>query len=117
MKFFFGETIEFNELIFWRNRAYIATQGPLQETMDDFWRMVWQHNSTIIVMLTRLKEMGREKCYQYWPNDRSMRYQCYVVDPIAEYNMPMYKLREFKVCLGCAVPYFVAPALGFKQSH
>ncbi|XP_037790412.1 tyrosine-protein phosphatase Lar-like [Penaeus monodon] len=77
--------------------AYIATQGPLQETVDDFWRMLWEHNSTIVVMLTKLKEMGREKCYQYWPNERSQRYQFYVVDPIAEYNMPQYILREFKV--------------------
>ncbi|XP_069195928.1 tyrosine-protein phosphatase Lar isoform X6 [Procambarus clarkii] len=77
--------------------AYIATQGPLQETVDDFWRMLWEHNSTIVVMLTKLKEMGREKCYQYWPNERSQRYQFYVVDPIAEYNMPQYILREFKI--------------------
>ncbi|XP_023289127.1 tyrosine-protein phosphatase Lar isoform X2 [Orussus abietinus] len=77
--------------------AYIATQGPLIDTTDDFWRMLWEHNSTIVVMLTKLKEMGREKCHQYWPSDRSIRYQCFVVDPIAEYNMPQYILREFKV--------------------
>ncbi|XP_017884553.1 tyrosine-protein phosphatase Lar isoform X9 [Ceratina calcarata] len=77
--------------------AYIATQGPLVDTTDDFWRMLWEHNSTIVVMLTKLKEMGREKCHQYWPSDRSIRYQCFVVDPIAEYNMPQYILREFKV--------------------
>ncbi|KAM7354360.1 tyrosine-protein phosphatase Lar isoform 4-T8 [Cochliomyia hominivorax] len=77
--------------------AYIAAQGPLQDTAEDFWRMLWEHNSTIVVMLTKLKEMGREKCYQYWPHERSVRYQYYVVDPIAEYNMPQYKLREFKV--------------------
>ncbi|XP_059098877.1 tyrosine-protein phosphatase Lar-like isoform X3 [Tigriopus californicus] len=77
--------------------AYIATQGPLAETVEDFWRMIWEHNSTIIVMLTKQREMGREKCAQYWPSDRSARYQCFVVDPLAEYNMPQYLLREFKV--------------------
>lgn len=77
--------------------AYIATQGPLPETTEDLWRMLWEHNSTIVVMLTKLKEMGREKCHQYWPSERSVRYQCFVVDPIAEYNMPQYILREFKV--------------------
>ncbi|XP_032454535.1 tyrosine-protein phosphatase Lar isoform X4 [Nasonia vitripennis] len=77
--------------------AYIATQGPLSDTTDDFWRMLWEHNSTIVVMLTKLKEMGREKCHLYWPSDRTIRYQCFVVDPIAEYNMPQYILREFKV--------------------
>ncbi|KAK2179862.1 hypothetical protein NP493_469g03030 [Ridgeia piscesae] len=78
-------------------KAYIATQGPLAETTEDFWRMLWEHNSTIIVMLTKLKEMGREKCHQYWPSERSARYQYFVVDPMAEYNMPQYILREFKV--------------------
>lgn len=39
----------------------------------------------------------QEKCHQYWPSERSVRYQCFVVDPIAEYNMPQYILREFKV--------------------
>uniref|UniRef100_A0A671X4W5 Receptor-type tyrosine-protein phosphatase F n=1 Tax=Sparus aurata TaxID=8175 RepID=A0A671X4W5_SPAAU len=78
-------------------KAYVATQGPLAETTEDFWRMLWEHNSTIVVMLTKLREMGREKCHQYWPAERSARYQCFVVDPMAEYNMPQYILREFKV--------------------
>ncbi|XP_031415691.1 protein tyrosine phosphatase receptor type Db isoform X9 [Clupea harengus] len=80
-----------------QQRAYMATQGPLAETTEDYWRMLWEHNSTIVVMLTKLREMGREKCHQYWPAERSARYQYFVVDPMAEYNMPQYILREFKV--------------------
>ncbi|XP_064284706.1 receptor-type tyrosine-protein phosphatase F isoform X10 [Passer domesticus] len=80
-----------------QQKAYIATQGPLAETTEDFWRMLWEHDSTIVVMLTKLREMGREKCHQYWPAERSARYQYFVVDPMAEYNMPQYILREFKV--------------------
>ncbi|XP_076462562.1 LOW QUALITY PROTEIN: tyrosine-protein phosphatase Lar-like [Babylonia areolata] len=78
-------------------KAYIATQGPLAETREDLWRMLWEQNSCIIVNLTKLREMGREMCQQYWPTDRSARYQYFVVDPMTEYNMPHYILREFKV--------------------
>ncbi len=77
--------------------GYIATQGPLNETVDDFWRMIWEHNATIIVMLTKLREMGREKCVQYWPVDRSTCYGYFIVDPVGAYNMPQYLLSEFKL--------------------
>lgn len=47
---------------------YIATQGPMQSTVTDFWRMVQQESSHLIVMLTTVMERGRPKCHQYWPN-------------------------------------------------
>jgi len=78
-------------------RNYIATQGPLQETIDDFWRLLIEFNSNIIVMLTKCNEIGREKCQQYWPNEHSMRTTFYIVEPVTEYNMSTYILREFKV--------------------
>lgn len=46
---------------------YIATQGPLTNTTCDFWRMVQQESSRLIVMLTTVMERGRPKCHQYWP--------------------------------------------------
>ncbi|XP_012787925.2 tyrosine-protein phosphatase non-receptor type 20 [Sorex araneus] len=46
---------------------YIATQGPLPGTMDDFWQMVLENNSDVIVMITRELEGGIVKCHHYWP--------------------------------------------------
>lgn len=46
---------------------YIATQGPLPNTVLEFWRMVQQESSNFIVMLTTIIERGRVKCLQYWP--------------------------------------------------
>ena len=48
-------------------RKYIATQGPKAATTDAFWRMVWEQNVGTVVMAAEVKEMGRDKCYQYWP--------------------------------------------------
>ncbi|XP_076444662.1 uncharacterized protein LOC143282781 [Babylonia areolata] len=51
-------------------KAYIACQGPKNNTQDDFWRMVWQEGVTHIVMLTNLKEGKKSKCHEYWPAKR-----------------------------------------------
>ncbi|RWS26538.1 Receptor-type tyrosine-protein phosphatase-like protein [Leptotrombidium deliense] len=54
-------------------KRYILTQGPLRSTANDFWRLVWENEASIIVMLTRLRINGEEKCFKYWPED-SARY-------------------------------------------
>ncbi|XP_064396412.1 receptor-type tyrosine-protein phosphatase zeta-like isoform X2 [Halichondria panicea] len=50
-----------------RERAYIASQGPTFDTMSDFWRMVWEQEVSVVIMITGLIERGVNKCAQYWP--------------------------------------------------
>ncbi|XP_006095528.1 receptor-type tyrosine-protein phosphatase R isoform X2 [Myotis lucifugus] len=54
-----------------REKAFIATQGPMINTVNDFWQMVWQEDSPVIVMITKLKEKN-EKCVLYWPEKRGI---------------------------------------------
>lgn len=49
------------------NRKYILTQGPLKQTVGHFWQMVWEQNSTAILMLNKLVEKNTVKCHKYWP--------------------------------------------------
>ncbi|RXN07035.1 receptor-type tyrosine- phosphatase epsilon-like isoform X3 [Labeo rohita] len=53
---------------------FIAAQGPKQDTVADFWRMIWEQKSATIVMLTNLKERKEDKCYQYWPDQGCWTY-------------------------------------------
>ncbi|XP_059060414.1 tyrosine-protein phosphatase non-receptor type 9-like [Achroia grisella] len=50
-----------------QKNAFICTQGPLPKTFGDFWRMVWEQGTVVVVMTTRAVERGRVKCGQYWP--------------------------------------------------
>ncbi|KAK2579239.1 hypothetical protein KPH14_008206 [Odynerus spinipes] len=70
-----------------RNPAYIATQGPLPQTAADFWQLVWEQGSVVIVTLTRLTEDGRAMCHRYWPDqtEGSERYHIYEVHLVSEH--------------------------------
>ncbi|XP_062858967.1 receptor-type tyrosine-protein phosphatase epsilon isoform X2 [Trichomycterus rosablanca] len=59
---------------------FIATQGPLSQTVEDFWRMVWEWKCHSIVMLTELQEREQDKCFQYWPLEDSVKYGDYTVE-------------------------------------
>ncbi|KAG8436573.1 hypothetical protein GDO86_007616 [Hymenochirus boettgeri] len=80
-------------------RKYIAAQGPKEETVYNFWRMVWEQKSTIIVMVTRCEEGNRNKCAQYWPSleDETETYREIFVKITDEKIFPDYITRKLHI--------------------
>ncbi|KAM9358392.1 receptor-type tyrosine-protein phosphatase C [Symphorus nematophorus] len=81
------------------SKKYIAAQGPKDETVSDFWRMVWEQQSSIIVMVTRCEEGNRVKCAQYWPSqDRDTEiFGEFIVKLNSEDHCPDYTIRHLSL--------------------
>nr|XP_043870603.1 receptor-type tyrosine-protein phosphatase H-like isoform X2 [Solea senegalensis] len=79
-------------------KEFIATQGPLPSTVNDFWRMIWEQRVKGIVMVTNCTEGGRPKCDHYWPEDSTPRfYKGVRVTITSEQEETYWTLREFSV--------------------
>ncbi|CDW56323.1 receptor type tyrosine protein phosphatase [Trichuris trichiura] len=68
-----------------RYPVYVAAEGPSAYTAADFWQMVWEQGSLVIVNLTKLIENNEEKCFQYWPDNRSEVYHSFEVHLVSEH--------------------------------
>ncbi|XP_041759226.2 receptor-type tyrosine-protein phosphatase U isoform X2 [Coregonus clupeaformis] len=86
--------IRINREGYQRSNHFIATQGPKQEMIYDFWRMVWQENCFSIVMITKLVEVGRMKCCKYWPEDSEL-YGDIKITLLKTETLAQYTVRTF----------------------
>nr|XP_046182495.1 LOW QUALITY PROTEIN: receptor-type tyrosine-protein phosphatase U-like [Oncorhynchus gorbuscha] len=90
--------IRINREGYQRSNHFIATQGPKQEMIYDFWRMVWQENCFSIVMITKLVEVGRMKCCKYWPEDSELygdiKITLLKTETLAEYTVRTFAMER-----------------------
>ncbi|KAL3868035.1 hypothetical protein ACJMK2_040874 [Sinanodonta woodiana] len=82
---------------FSRSQAYVAAQGPMENTLNDFWRMIWQVKATKIVMLTNLNERSGSKCMQYWPDEGSVDFGKISVQLIQTDQFSDFIIRTMKI--------------------
>nr|XP_015193872.1 PREDICTED: receptor-type tyrosine-protein phosphatase eta isoform X3 [Lepisosteus oculatus] len=77
-------------------KEFIAAQGPLPGTVNDFWRMIWEKNVHTLVMLTRCNEQGRVKCEEYWPSQTKV---CSNITVTLTSEIPLedWTIRDFKI--------------------
>ncbi|XP_064386146.1 uncharacterized protein LOC135334769 isoform X3 [Halichondria panicea] len=113
---------------------FIASQGPLPNTLVDFWRMMWQERPPIIVMLTNLKENNKIKCQQYWPDSGSVNYGPFTVTITDQQVLADYTVRNLLLAMkgqsgkpfkttqfhfttwpDHGVPDYATPILGFHR--
>lgn len=77
---------------------YIATQGPMANTIGHFWQMVWEEKVTVVLMLTNVIENDREKCDIYWPTlNQTLNYGLVSVKFVQQSTCPSYTRREFDI--------------------
>ncbi|XP_059481022.1 receptor-type tyrosine-protein phosphatase C-like isoform X2 [Neocloeon triangulifer] len=83
---------------FQRPNAYIATQGPKTQTVNDFWCMIWQEKVTQIVMVTNIEESGKIKCEKYWPDPgKSKKFAGFSVNNLEEKIHAHFVVRTLSV--------------------
>ncbi|PIK60994.1 putative receptor-type tyrosine-protein phosphatase H, partial [Apostichopus japonicus] len=94
---------------FHRPHEFIATQGPMEHTVNDFWRMIWEQQVPIVVMICDIIEGGKAKCEEYWPPSESQQlFGEIVVTTLSEKQTTKGREREFKIGNWRALSFLLA---------
>ena len=80
-----------------QHKAFIIAQGPLKSTVRNFWKMIYDRKSAVIVMLSDLVERGKEASSQYWPSSGTYQYGEYTVELMGEEPLEGFIIRDLSV--------------------
>jgi tyrosine-protein phosphatase non-receptor type 9 len=82
-----------------QKNAYISTQGPLEDTIEDFWLMIWQESVNVIVMTTKVRESKAIKCSQYWPLEQNERFTIanFDIQTLSVEQQPSYTISKLQL--------------------
>ncbi|XP_071851220.1 uncharacterized protein [Apostichopus japonicus] len=80
-----------------RKNMYIATQAPMENTVHDFWRLVWESLTATVIMLTDLEEKGNEMCVKFWPEEEPQTFGNLTVELASENEEEDYTVHNFSL--------------------
>ncbi|XP_010012815.1 PREDICTED: receptor-type tyrosine-protein phosphatase V-like [Nestor notabilis] len=87
-------------------QEFIATQGPLKKTIEDFWRLVWEQNVCNIIMLTVCMENGRVLCDHYWPSESApVSYGQVRIHLLTQSSSEEWTMRKFRLWHTITTPW------------
>ncbi|XP_074107914.1 protein tyrosine phosphatase 69D isoform X2 [Cotesia typhae] len=79
-------------------KKFICAQGPMDNTVCDYWRMIWEQHLELILMLTNLEEYSKTKCAKYWPDkDETKNFGDITVEHVRQRTFSDYVVRELKM--------------------
>lgn len=94
----YSDYINANFIKSWKEKKlFIAAQAPVEATIDDFWRMIWEQESYLVVMVANLTEKNRQQCAKYWPDEEMTRYGDIIVEPSGVSFHSDYCIRTFEI--------------------
>jgi len=65
--------------------SYVVAQGPMEKTVVNFWKMIWQESASVVIMLSPLIENGRVATVRYWPDEGSLKIDGFEIHLVSEH--------------------------------